>query len=265
MTDLTSLDSPSTLYLPLAKETGLSRRFNRRSTLPSVSTPTVIVQMVDSDPPPLSPVRIRDESLLSPPPHTFRSRGPRSRRLPSTRPKLSPENTSSIRSPNYLSLHPKSPESPSSPSSRGSTLSIVRPETTLCEYPLPMVKRVVANSYTQSVRGRFGGILAVRLSVGHFTRLLCTPSAVPLLSPPDFALINPLQICLRWVLSRASGSSFSFPTLSVDTLSYSPCFRNPPRVPTVFLKPLCNLSAGLTSILLEEDPQCCTLPGRPGI
>ena len=153
MTDLTSLDSPSTLYLPLAKETGLPRRFNRRSTLPFVSTPTVTVQMVDTDPPPLSPVRVRDESLLSPPPHTFKSRGPRSRRLSSARPvplsappKLSPENTSSIRSPDYSSLHPKSPESPPSPNRRGSTLTIVRPATTLCAYPLPIAKSVVVNS-----------------------------------------------------------------------------------------------------------------------
>ncbi|KAH8991402.1 hypothetical protein EDB86DRAFT_1600335 [Lactarius hatsudake] len=103
MTDLTTLLSPSTLYLPLAKETGLPRRFNRRSTLPIVSTPLVTVQMVDTDPPPLSPVRVRDTNLLSPPPHTFRSR-PRARRPPSASPEPSLENTRSIRSPDYSSF-----------------------------------------------------------------------------------------------------------------------------------------------------------------
>jgi hypothetical protein len=143
MTDLTSLDSPSTLYLPLVRETGLPLRSNRRSTLPFVSTPTVIVQMVDTDPPPLSPVRVRDESLLSPPPRTFRSRGPKSRKPSSAPPvslsappKHSLENTSSIRSLDYSYLHPKSPGIPPSPNSRGSTLTVVRPPTTLCAYPL---------------------------------------------------------------------------------------------------------------------------------
>lgn len=153
MTDLTSLDSPSTHYLPLVRETGLPRRSNRRSTLPFVSTPTVTVQMVDTEPPPLSPVRVRDESLLSPPPRTFRSRGPRSRKpssVPplslSAPPKPSLENTSSIRSPDNSYPHPKSPEIPPSPNSRGSTLTVVRPPTTLCGYPLPMSKSVVADS-----------------------------------------------------------------------------------------------------------------------
>ncbi|KAH9058161.1 hypothetical protein EDB87DRAFT_1627875 [Lactarius vividus] len=127
MTDLTTLHSPSTLYLPLAKETGLPRRFNRRSTLPIVSTPLVTVQMADTDPPPPSPVRVRDTNLLSPPPHTFRSR-PRARRPPSTYPE---ENTRSIRSPNYSSLHPKSPESVPKPSRRSSTLIVAPPPTTI--------------------------------------------------------------------------------------------------------------------------------------
>jgi hypothetical protein len=153
MTDLTSLVSPSTLYLPLAKETGLPRRFNRRSTLPLVPTPIVTVQMVDTDTPPLSPVRARDESLLSPPPHTFRSRGHRRRRsssappVPSSQPqKPSPENTNFIRSPGYSSVPPKSPESATNPSRCGSSLTVVRPQTPLCAYFLPMTKRVVPNA-----------------------------------------------------------------------------------------------------------------------
>ncbi|KAF8258445.1 hypothetical protein EI94DRAFT_1707993 [Lactarius quietus] len=138
MTDLTSLVSPSTLYLPLAKETGLPRRFNRRSTLPFVSTPTVTVQMVDTDPPPLSPVRVRDESLLSPPPQTFRSKGSRSRRPssappvpPSAPPESSRGNTSSIRLPDSSSFLPKSPEFPPGPNRRCSTFTVVRPPRTL--------------------------------------------------------------------------------------------------------------------------------------
>lgn len=150
MTDLTSLVSPSTLYLPLTKETGLPRRFNRRSTFPLVPAPIVTVQMVDTDIPPLSPVRVRDESLLSPPPHTFRSKGHRKRRSSSAPPrpsapqKASPENTNSIRSPDYSSFSPKSPPL-ASPSRRDSSLTVVRPQTTLCTYSLPMTKRVVAN------------------------------------------------------------------------------------------------------------------------
>jgi hypothetical protein len=157
MTDLTSLVSPSTLYLPLAKETGLPRRFNRRSTLPFVPAPIVTVQMVDTDIPPRSPVRLRDESLLSPPPHTFRSRGHRRRRsssappAPSSTPrKPSPENTNSIRSPDYSSLPPKSPESLTSPCRRGSSLTVVRPQTTLCACSHSMAKPVVANAAPSS-------------------------------------------------------------------------------------------------------------------
>jgi hypothetical protein len=153
MTDLTSLVSPSTLYLPLAKETGLPRRFNRRSTLPLVPTPIVTVQMVDTDTPPLSPVRARDESLLSPPPHTFRSRGHRRRRsssappVPSSQPqKPSPENTNFIRSPGYSSVPPKSPESVTNPNRCGSSLTVIRPQTPLCACFLPMTKRVVPNA-----------------------------------------------------------------------------------------------------------------------
>jgi len=193
MTDLTTLHFPSTLYLPLAKETGLPRRFNRRSTLPFVSTPTVTVQMADTDPPPFSPVRVRDENLLSPPPHTFRSR-PRTRKLSSAPPEPSLERTRSIRSPDYSSLHPKSSESLPRPSRRSSTLTVVPPPTTLCAYPLPMTKHVVANSVPKSAQSHFGGILAVQLSLGHLTRHL---SAVQLSLLPDFASINPLQICLH--------------------------------------------------------------------
>jgi hypothetical protein len=138
MTDLTTLHSPSSLYLPLAKETGLPRRFNRRSTLPFVSTPTVTVQMVDTDPPPLSPVRVRDKNLLSPPPNTFRSRGHRTRRLPSAPSEHSPE---SIHSPGHSSL----PESLPRPSRRSCTLTVVPPPTTLCMY-LPMTRVCSTNS-----------------------------------------------------------------------------------------------------------------------
>lgn len=134
MAALITLHSPSTLYLPSAEETGLPRRFNRRSTLPFLSPPTVTVQMADTGPPPLSPVRVRDENLLSPPPNTFRSR-PRTRRLPST---PSPENTGSIHSPDHSFPHPKSPESLPKPSRRSSTFTVVRPPTTLCAYLLPM-------------------------------------------------------------------------------------------------------------------------------
>ncbi|KAI9449284.1 hypothetical protein BJY52DRAFT_1187638 [Lactarius psammicola] len=146
MTDLTTLHSPSTLYLPLVKETGLPRRFNRRSTLPFVSTPVVTVQMADTDPPPLSPVRVRDENLLSPPPHTFRSR-PRTRRLPSATPEPSLESTRSIRSPNYSSLHPKSPESLARPTGRSSTLTIIRPPTTLFR-PKPFWRNTCRSAVT---------------------------------------------------------------------------------------------------------------------
>ncbi|KAN0133546.1 hypothetical protein V8E53_008714 [Lactarius tabidus] len=154
MTDLTSLVSPSTLYLPLAKETGLPRRFNRRSTLPFVPAPIVTVQMVDTDIPPRSPVRLRDESLLSPPPHTFRSRGHRRRRsssappAPSSTPrKPSPENTNSIRSPDYSSLPPKSPESLTSLCRRGSSLTVVRPQTTLFR-PRPFWRNTCRSAVT---------------------------------------------------------------------------------------------------------------------
>lgn len=146
MTDLTTLLSPSTLYLPLAKETGLPRRFNRRSTLPIVSTPLVTVQMVDTDPPPLSPVRVRDKNLLSPPPHTFRSR-PRSRRPPSASPEPSLENTRSIRSPDYSSFQPKSPESVPRPSRRSSTLIVAPPPTTLFR-PKPFWRNTCRSAVT---------------------------------------------------------------------------------------------------------------------
>lgn len=163
MTDLTSLVSPSTLYLPLTKETGLPRRFNRRSTLPLVPAPIVTVQMVDTDIPPLSPVRARDDSLLSPPPHTFRSKGHRKRRSSSAPPrpsapqKPSPENTNTIRSPTYSSLPLKSPGPLISPSRRDSSLvslTIVRPQTTLCTYSLPMTKRVIVLLTLLPVRPR---------------------------------------------------------------------------------------------------------------
>lgn len=154
MTDLTSLVSPSTLYLPLAKETGLPRRFNRRSTLPFVPTPIVTVQMVDTDTPPRSPVRARDESLLSPPPHTFRSRGHRRRRsssappVPSSQPqKPSPENTNFIRSPGYSSVPPKSPESATNPSRCGSSLTVVRPQTPLFR-PRPFWRNTCRSAVT---------------------------------------------------------------------------------------------------------------------
>jgi hypothetical protein len=140
MTDLTTLHSPSSLYLPLAKETGLPRRFNRRSTLPFVSTPTVTVQMVDTDPPPLSPVRVRDKNLLSPPPNTFRSRGHRTRRLPSAPSEHSPE---SIHSPGHSSL----PESLPRPSRRSCTLTVVPPPTTLFR-PKPFWRNTCRSAVT---------------------------------------------------------------------------------------------------------------------
>lgn len=140
MTDLTTLRSPSTLCLHSAKGTGLPRRFNRRSPPPFISIPSVIVQMVDTDTPPLSPVRVLDETLLSPPPHTFRSRAPSTRR-PSLAPsEPSSQNTTSFRSPDRSSPHPKSREYLPRPNRRGSSLTVVPPPTILCVYLLPMAK-----------------------------------------------------------------------------------------------------------------------------
>ncbi len=197
MTDLTILHSPSTLYLPLANETGLLRGPNRRSTLPFVSNPTVTVQMVDTHPP-VSPIRVRDDNLLSPPPHTFRSRGSRTRRLSSAPPEPASRKTSSFHSSDASSLHPKSPNSVPGPSRRASalTLTVVPPPTTLCAY-VPPITALRSLPFCQSAQNPFGGILAALLSLGHFTRLPCILFAGRLLLPLVFLSINPLRICLH--------------------------------------------------------------------
>src|SRR6267154_1356928 len=80
MTDLTIVQAPSTLYLPEAKnETGLRFAFNHWShpqSRPVISTtPMVTVEMVDTGSPPSSPAMVQDDTLLSPPRRSSRSKG----------------------------------------------------------------------------------------------------------------------------------------------------------------------------------------------
>ncbi|KAI0065077.1 hypothetical protein BV25DRAFT_1868870 [Artomyces pyxidatus] len=53
------------LYTPSSRQSGLGFSFNRRATTPLL-TPMVVVEMAGSPTAPVSPVRVRDESLLSP-------------------------------------------------------------------------------------------------------------------------------------------------------------------------------------------------------
>ncbi|KAI0263608.1 hypothetical protein BC834DRAFT_924890 [Gloeopeniophorella convolvens] len=153
MTDLTILHAPSTLYLPMAKETGLRFNFNRRSTHPLVSTPMVTVQMVDTAPPPASPARPQDASLLSPPRRTFSSK--ESPRVGPPRPSSAPPERSRFplgRSTPITAVNPfPRSRTPDFASSRSGTVPVVvRPPTTLFR-PKPFWR----NTRRSAVNGTF--------------------------------------------------------------------------------------------------------------
>ena len=137
MTDLTLLHAPSTLYLPEAKETGLRFTFSRRSLPPPplISTPMVTVEMVYTGSPPPSPAAVKDNSLLSPPRRSFRSK--RNHRVSPSRSSSAPPGRSSDRTRTIapldclsLSSRPKTPNS--APCRSSSIPVVVRPPTTLC-------------------------------------------------------------------------------------------------------------------------------------
>jgi hypothetical protein len=142
MTDLTILHAPSALYLPEVKdETGFRFTFNRQSLppLPLVSTPMVTVEMVDENSPPSSPVKAQDNSFLSPPRRSFKSKQPP--RVSPPRPHSAPPGPSSGEN-GIIDRHDRFPPRPKTIndpfSNRPSPVPIVeRPPTILCACIIP--------------------------------------------------------------------------------------------------------------------------------
>jgi hypothetical protein len=164
MADLTMLHAPSTLHLPDVNETGFHFTSNRRSLPPPplvTTTPMVTVEMVDGDSLPPSPVTAKDNTLLSPPRRSFRSKKPP--KLP-PRPHSAPPrptfgDTRIIDSPDRFSARPRTPDDPFS--DVPSTAPIVRPPTILCAcivpfgvkhlldlFPIPSPPKTVLEEYS---------------------------------------------------------------------------------------------------------------------
>ncbi|KAI0300004.1 hypothetical protein B0F90DRAFT_1817807 [Multifurca ochricompacta] len=154
--DLTILHTPSTLYLPLPppiKETGPSFGLNRRSAAPRplISIPMVTVEMVDTGPPPLSPVSVQDTTLLSPPRRTFKSRVSPAVKIPA-RPSSAPLERSSGRNRSINSSdHSSRSKTPDPVYCRPNSIPILdRPPTTLFR-PKPFWR----NTLRSAVSGTF--------------------------------------------------------------------------------------------------------------